>query len=264
MKTFCGFLPWFLMATVLWGQDQTPRPGALPPQSAAAPQTQPPANSADRTVAPAHAAKSKPPQKKRSDDRLFYALPNNLTVENAANASPLTVWQKFKLTAQDSFDPVEFVFYGALAGLAQAENDDPTFGQGAKGYARRYAQRFGDGTIENFMAHPIFGTLFHEDPRYFQLGKGGFWHRTAYALSRVLITRTDSGGEQFNYSEILGSAAAAGISTYTYHPQDERNLLNAASVWGSQMGWDALGFVTKEFWPDIRRKLHNRRTPAGP
>lgn len=63
------------------------------------------------------------------------------------------------------------------------------------------------------------------------------------------------GNEQFNYSEIVGSAMSAGISTYTYHPKDDRNLPNTASIWGTQVGYDTLTIVVKEFWPDIRRKL---------
>ena len=77
-------------------------------------------------------------------------------------------------------------------------------------------------------------------------------------MSRIFITRSDSGRAEFNFSEIVGSATAAGISTYTYHPTADRNLPNAASVWGSQLALDTLTLVVKEFWPDIHRKLHRR------
>jgi|HubBroStandDraft_3_1064219.scaffolds.fasta_scaffold108467_2 hypothetical protein len=199
-----------------------------------------------------------------SKDRLFFALPNFLTLENAGNVPPLTTGEKFKATAQGSFDYVEYFWYGALAGIAQAENTDPSYGQGAEGYAKRFGEKFADGTIQNFMTKAIFPSFLHEDPRYFQLGKGGFKHRTWYALSRLFVTRTDSGQNRFNYSEVLGGAAAAAISTYSYHPRDDRNLANAGVVWGSQMGYDALSLVLKEFWPDIRRKLrksHSAQTP---
>jgi hypothetical protein len=35
-------------------------------------------------------------------------------------------------------------------------------------------------------------TLTHEDIRYYTLGKGGFCKRTGYALSRAVVTRSDS------------------------------------------------------------------------
>jgi hypothetical protein len=190
-----------------------------------------------------------------SNDRLFFALPNFLTVENAGQIPPLTTGQKFKVVARSTFDYVEFPWYGALAGISQAENSEPAYGQGATGYAKRYGTAFADGTIENFWTSAILPSALHQDPRYFQLGQGSIWHRTGYAITRIFVTRSDSGHSQFNASEMFGSAIAAGISTYTYHPQSERTLGNTASVWGTEVGYDALTFVLKEFWPDIRRKL---------
>ncbi len=207
----------------------------------------------------------------KSNDRLFFALPNFLTVENAANVPPLTAGGKFKLVTKSAFDPVQFVWYSALAGISQAENSEPGFGQGAEGYGKRYGAYFADGTIENFMVGAVFPSMLHTDPRFFQSGQGSFLHRTGYALSRAFITRADSGRSQFNGSEIFGSAVASAISTYSYHPRrtfdrfssqgvpeyyaSDRTLKNTASVWGSQVGYDTITFVIKEFWPDVRRKL---------
>ena len=195
-----------------------------------------------------------------SKDRLFYTLPNFLTVENSAKTPPLTAGQKFKITLRSSFDYVQYPWYAALAGISQAENSEPGYGQGAQGYAKRFGQEFADGTIENFMVNAVVPSLIHTDPRYYQLGKGGFWHRTGYALSRLVITRTDAGNHTFNFGEIGGSAAAAAISTYSYHPQADRNLSNVASTWGTQIGYDALSIFAKEFWPDIRRKIKKKHT----
>ncbi len=248
------------------GQDQAPGQGAGTPPGTALPQAQTPAPGAGNPSAPTGTAPTgkKKPRAGTSKDRLFFALPNFLTLENAKNVPPLTTAEKFRVTARSSFDPVEYFWYGALAGLSQAENSESGFGQGAQGYGKRYGAYFADGTIENFMTTAILPSLFRQDPRYFQLGKGGFWHRTGYAVSRIFVTRTDAGGSQFNFSEVLGSAAASGISTYSYHPRDDRNLPNTLSVWGSQVGYDTLTYVVKEFWPDIRRKLHKPKTAPGP
>jgi hypothetical protein len=102
--------------------------------------------------------------------------------------------------------------------------------------------------------------VLHQDPRYFQSGQGGFVHRATYAVSRIFVTRGDSGHGQFNFSEIFGSATAAGISTYAYHTHDEHDISNVADVWITQMAFDTLSNVVKEFWPDLRRKMH----PAKP
>ena len=193
-----------------------------------------------------------------SNDRLFFTLPNFLTLENANQVPPLTAGQKFKVVARSSFDYVQYPWYGFLAGISQAENSEPGFGQGAAGYGKRFGAATADGTIENFLTSAVFPSLLRQDPRFFQSGHGGFWHRTGYAMSRVIITRGDSGHSQANFSEIIGSALAAGISTYSYHPRADRNVRNSVSVWGSQVGYDTVTYVVKEFWPDIRRKIRKK------
>jgi hypothetical protein len=213
-----------------------------------------------------------------SNDRLFLALPNFLTLENVGNVPPLTTGQKFKVVARGSFDKIEFPWYGILSGISQAENSEPGYGQGWKGYGKRYASAFADGTIENFMTSAVFPSLLHQDPRFFQKSDGGFTRRTEYAVSRIFITRTDSGHRQFNYSEILGSAVSATISTNTYHPRSfittrynpttgmltyvfnpsDRTLPNTASVWGTQVLYDTITIVIKEFWPDVHRKMDHK------
>jgi hypothetical protein len=198
-----------------------------------------------------------------SKDRLFYALPNFLTLENAQDVPPLTTKEKFKVVAKGSFDPVQVVWYGFLAGISQAENSEPGFGQGAEGYGKRYGAYFADGTIENFFTGAILPSIFRQDPRYFQSGRGSFWNRTGYAISRIFITRADSGRNEFNVSEVFGSAISAGISTYSYHPKSDRTLSNTASVWGSQVGYDTITLVVKEFWPDIRRKIRKQPKPEN-
>jgi hypothetical protein len=61
------------------------------------------------------------------------------------------------------------------------------------------------------MTEAIVPAATKEDPRYYTLGKGGFIKRTGYAVSRLLITKTDAGRNTFNISEIVGAGAAAGI-----------------------------------------------------
>jgi hypothetical protein len=194
-----------------------------------------------------------------SKDRLFYALPNFLTLENASQVPPLSTGEKFKVVARSSFDYIQIPWYGFLSGISQAENSEPGYGQGAAGYGKRFGSAFADGTIENFMTSAVLPSLLRQDPRFFQSGKGSFGHRSWYAFSRILITRGDSGKSQFNYSEIFGSALSASISTYSYHPHDDKTVANTAKVWGTQVGYDALTYVVKEFWPDIRRKLRKKK-----
>jgi hypothetical protein len=237
------------------------KPDAPTPKPSAAPAPQPSATEAAQAPDKKKDDQSKEEQSQASGtskDRLFFTLPNFLTLENANQVPPLTTGQKFKVVARSSFDYVQYPWYGFLAGISQAENSEPGYGQGAAGYGKRYGAAWADGTIENFMTSAVFPSLLRQDPRFFQSGKGSFWHRTGYAMSRVIITRTDAGHSQANYSEIIGSALSAGISTYSYHPSADRTVRNSLSVWGSQVGYDTLTYVVKEFWPDIRRKIRKK------
>jgi hypothetical protein len=239
-----------LLCVAAAGQQCPPsqQPPANPPEAHTS--QEPDKNKQDQTK------EEQDPNSGTSKDRLFYALPNFLTLENAGQVPPLTAGQKFRVVARSSFDYVQYPWYAFLAGVSQAENSEPGYGQGAAGYGKRFGAAMTDGTIENFMTSAAFPVLLRQDPRFFQSGKGGFWHRTGYAFTRIFVTRGDSGKPQVNYSEIFGSALAAGISTYSYHPHADKTLRNATKVWGTQVGYDSLTYVIKEFWPDIRRKLH--------
>ena len=206
------------------------------------------------------------------------ALPNYLTVEMGTKVPPLDAKRKFQLVAKGAFDPVNFAWYGLLSSINQADNSEPGFGQGWDAYGKRYGATMADGVIENFMVGAVLPSMFHQDPRFYQMGQGGFGRRLGYSATRILITRGDNGNRQFNISEVLGSAMAASISTFTYHPHStilstptgpkfipsDRTLTNAASVWGSQLGYDAATIVIKEFWPDVHRKFsHKHKTEAA-
>jgi len=197
-----------------------------------------------------------------SNDRLFWTLPNFLTVRSQ-NIPPLSTGTKFKVVARGTFDPVEYGYIAFLAGISQAADSEPGYGQGAAGYGKRYGAAFADNAIENFMTGAILPSLLKQDPRFYQSGRGGFGRRVEYAISRIFITRSDAGHTQFNFSEVVGSAISAGISTYSYHPSGDRTVGNAMSVWGTQVGWDTVTIVVKEFWPDIHRKLTKKHDKVG-
>lgn len=189
---------------------------------------------------------------------MFYVMPNYLTVENEAQVQPLSWKQKFAVTADGTFDPYEFAVVGIVAGIRQAENAYPAFGQGMAGYGKRYGAAFADQADGNMMVGAVFPSLLRTDPRYFQLGHGRYFHRFFYAFSRIFITRKDSGGETFNVPEFAGNAAAIGISN-AYYPAANRSLSSNLSNWGTQMSIDAFGNELKEFWPDIHRHLPHRK-----
>lgn len=186
---------------------------------------------------------------------VFGFMPNHLTVEDpTAHPPALTVSQKFKYMAENTFDPFEFFIVGAAAGIGQARNDPKSWGQGAKAYGKRYAASFADQADWNFWVEAALPSLFKEDPRYYRMGQGGALKRTGYALSRIWVTRTDSGHMTFNFPEIAGAGISSGISN-AYYPSEDRTLSKNLSRWGFLVAEDTVLNVLKEFWPDIRHRI---------
>jgi len=209
------------------------------------------------------AAPSAPAEQQASPDkRVFGVLPNYRTANESAIYTPITAKQKFIIASKDSFDYPLVLLAGAIAGFGQLTNQNPSFGQGLVGYARRLGTSYADQAIGNMMTEAIMPSLLREDPRYFRRGTGGVWSRTYYAATRIFVTRTDSGGKRFNFSEVLGNAAGVAISN-AYYPDNRRAGYNASKL-AQQLGIDAASQVLKEFWPDVKRKLfeHHRQSAS--
>jgi hypothetical protein len=190
--------------------------------------------------------------------RILGIIPNFKSVSVNAKLPPESVKDKFIGATEDSFDYSSFIYTGMLAGISQWENSYPEFHQGAAGFGRYYWHTFADQTDENYWVEFILPVAFRQDPRYYTLGHGGIFKRTTYSFSRCLITRTDSGRETFNASEIVGAGAAAGISSL-YYPSAYRDWTKTGQRWATSVGLDGATFIFKEFWPDINNKFFHQK-----
>jgi hypothetical protein len=207
-----------------------------------------------------------PDAKDKKDDsqaqqtkRMLWVIPNFGAVNANTQLPPLSTREKFVLAAQDSVvDYSSYTWAGILAGQAMLLNSDPELGRGIKGYGRYYWRTFTDGVSGTFFTEAIVPAITHEDPRYYTMGQGGFFHRTAYAISRAFVTKTDAGGTSFNWSEVAGNGLEAGLST-AYYPPQERGLSQTALNWGTQMESAVLNHIFQEFWPDIRKNLFRQK-----
>jgi hypothetical protein len=200
-------------------------------------------------------APSDEPQEKESK-RILGIIPNYRTSPSLSDYKPLTTREKFKLATEDSFDRGTAAL-GVLFGAdGQLTNANRSFGQGAAGFGRYVGASYGDFVIGDYMTEAVFPTLLHQDPRYFRRGTGSGWSRLGYAMGQTFWTHRDSGGMQFNYSEIVGNSASVAISNAYY--TDDRDARDAVSKLGTQIGVDMAANVLKEFWPDIQRKLRRK------
>ena len=219
---------------------------------------QPNAASQDNCV-----SQSKNDEELKQTNRILWVVPNFAAVSANKQLPPLSVKGKFWLATEDSFDYSSFVWTGILSGQEFASQTYPEFHQGMAGYGRYYYHLFIDGVSGTYFTEAIFPSITHEDPRYYTLGRGGFFRRTGYALSRVVITKTDSEGSSFNWSEVVGNLFEAGLSN-AYYPAEERGVRQTAINWGTQIESAALNNIAKEFWPDVRHFLFHRKEPAPP
>jgi hypothetical protein len=194
----------------------------------------------------------------KQSKRILWIFPNYRAVSANTQLPPLSLKDKFWLATQDSFDYSSFISAGIIAGVSQANKSYPEFGQGAKGYGRYYWHAMADQAVGNYLTEAIVPVVTHEDPRYYTLGHGGFFKRTGYAVSRLLITRTDAGGRAFNFAEIVGNGAGAGISD-TYYPARERTWTKTGQKWLTQVALDGAFNILKEFWPDINHAVFHSK-----
>ena len=202
-----------------------------------------------------HQNESNNPPAKESK-RILGIVPNYRTSPSLQNYEPLTTREKFKIATQDSFDRGTVALALLFGGEGQLTNANRSFGQGAAGFARYFGASYGDFVIGDYMTEGVFPTLLHQDPRYFRRGTGSGWSRLGYAMGQIFWTHRDSGGMQFNYSEIIGNSTAVAISNAYY--VNNRTASDATSKLGMQLGVDMAANVLKEFWPDLERKLRRK------
>jgi hypothetical protein len=187
-------------------------------------------------------------------DRMFYIVPNFAAVSADTQLPRLNTREKFWIATKDSVDYTSFLWAGVLAGQGFAFKTSPELHQGMAGYGRYYWRAFLDQASDAYFTEAIVPAIRHEDPRYYTLGHGGFFRRAGYSLSRLFLTKMDSGKIGFNYSEVVGNGLSAGLSNLYYPPQ-ERGFRKTLENWGTGMESAAINNVVKEFWPDIRKWL---------
>jgi hypothetical protein len=193
--------------------------------------------------------------------RLLGIVPNYRTSASLTNYEPLKISGKFKVASEDAFDRGTIVLAAMFGAESQLTNQNRAFGQGGAGFGRYFGSAYGDLVIGDYMTEAVFPTILHQDPRYFRRGTGSGWSRLGYAVGQIFWTHADSGGTQFNYSEIAGNSVAVAISNSYY--ADNRTAGDAVSKLGMQVGVDMVANVLKEFWPNLERKFRRKHHEDG-
>jgi hypothetical protein len=199
--------------------------------------------------------------KQEEHQRILGVVPNFNTVETSGGVPSLSPKQKWHLAFKSSIDPFVFVADGFVAGLSQARNTNPEFGQGAEGYGKRFGAAALDSADGTLWGNAILPILFKEDPRYFRLGEGTFTHRFLYSAATTIWCRRDNGSWGPNYANVLGNFISGGISN-AYYPAAEGGFGQTVDGALTVTAEGVVGAEFVEFWPDISRQLFKKHYSA--
>jgi hypothetical protein len=178
--------------------------------------------------------------------RIFGLIPNFL-VSYDPDPEPLDARQKLELTTRTWFDPSSFVIEGIAAGIGQWRKDNKGFGQGAKGYAKRYAAGFADYGTSLLIENTILSTVFKQDPRYLYKGTGSTRSRIEYALSRTFVCRGDNRKSDPCYATLISILGTGFITNYYYPPADRDSNSTILRNGAIGIGGDMAGNLFQEF-----------------
>jgi hypothetical protein len=166
----------------------------------------------------------------------------------------LEMKDKLFLFLRDSIDPETILAAGFDAGVSQAKNDDPSFGQGGAGYGKRLAAGYTDEVQFRFFKEFAYPSVFSEDPRYYRLGQGPKTRRFLHAVTHAVVAYNDNGRPMFNFSEWLGEISGTSLSNL-YHPGAKRGFTPAAREVAFDVALDIGYDELREFWPEVAKKL---------
>jgi hypothetical protein len=211
----------------------------------------------------ANTDQKKPAVSQESHERAFGLMPMFGVVNDASTARALTVHEKWRLFYRQTYDPFQFVMAGISSGMNQATDEFPEYGQGMKGYAKRYGAGFADNSLGAFFGNFLLPALTHDDPRYYRQGTGSFGSRWVHSWSAALISHRDNGALHPNYSNVVGNFIGCAFGNL-YYPKSDRGFATTiergmqVTAYGGLIG----GFF-QEFWPDIARIVFHKG-PARP
>ena len=190
----------------------------------------------------------------------------------AASPGPLDTKQKLELFADKSIAPSRLLTSGIGASIGQERDSLPGYGQGMSGYGKRLGSSMATGVSTEFFGTFLFASLLRRDPRYFVSLHGSPWRRVGYGVSRLVVTRKDSGTEGANWPGILGPLFAESLAN-SYLPVKEQTSGRTFRRYGVRLGFTAGTNIVKEYWPTIFRSLRIAKiapglrpdsTPTGP
>jgi hypothetical protein len=194
-------------------------------------------------------------------DRILKVIPDYQTVEDSSQpVAAMTSSEKWYLAWKETIDPFNIGTAAMTAAFAQRGNQTPKYGEGWPNYGRRFGAAIADFGTQNFFSAGVFANLLHQDPRYFRKGPSArFLPRVWYSVTRVLICRNDSGRSVLNTANLFGTAFGIAASNVYYPSASRTGTVMAGRVQTSLFG-GVMGNLMSEFWPDIQRRVFQKKS----
>jgi hypothetical protein len=193
-------------------------------------------------------------QVKQEEKQRIVGIVPNFNTSYISDAEPLSWRQKFGLAFRSSVDPFVFFAAAADAGVSQAQDSFPAYGQGASGFAKYFGASYVDDFDGTMIGNALLPALLRQDPRYFRKGTGTFKRRLVYSMVTTVWCKNDNGKWGPNYSNVVGNLAAGGISNL-YYPAADRGASLTIERGLTVTAEGTIGAFFDEFWPDIARKV---------
>ena len=232
----------------------TPLPG---PQQTSPPSTPPLTGQSDSQ--PQVVAQSAEEQLQAQEKQRVFGVMATFNTTTNKDALPLSTAQKYQLFFKSASDPWPFLLAGFGAGIDQAQDSFPEYGQGMQGYAKRFGAAYTDYFTGNLLGNAVLASMMKEDPRYFQKGTGSYTSRFLWAATSTVWCKRDNATWGPNYANVLGNLMGAAVSNL-YYPQSDRTVGGTVSRGFTVTAQAIIGSEVIEFWPDIVR--HHRRKQA--
>jgi hypothetical protein len=187
-------------------------------------------------------------QAQRQEMPRLRSLPDAPSVQRAPQAG------KFQMFVNEARSPLTLGAVGVNAAIMRETDSEHVTPGTQPGLTTFYKEALIQKESSAFFGRYLYPSLLKQDPRYYPSTSGSFLGRATYAVSRILITRRDSGERTLNTSYFLGVLTSVAIAT-AYRPYWARSASSTFKTFGSTIGSDAGINLFQEFRPEIRQMV---------
>jgi len=192
-------------------------------------------------------------QAQRQEMPTLRSLPDAPSVQRSPRAG------KFQTFVNEARSPLTLGAIGVNAAIMRETDSEHVAPEARPGLTTLYREALIQRESSAFFGKYLYPSLLKQDPRYYPSTSGTFLGRATYAVSRIFITRRDSGERTLNTSYFLGLLTSVAIAT-AYRPYWARSTSSTFKTFGSTIGGDAGINLFYEFRPEIRQMV-NGHTP---